>query len=491
MELWMVAIIFIVVFALVLYRKFPIQYVSLAGAAVLILLGIIPVGTALTESIEWEVIFIYFGYGMLSVLLEESRLPRALADAVIPKVHSERDMIFVLSALAALLSSFMPNPVVVLMVAPVALDVANRLKRSPFPYLVSIAIASNVVTTVSMVADPPSLILAMATNMTFLDFYWFQGRPGLGTLSILGVLVALSTLLYLHRNLNAPLQIQVDQYRVPKGSKILFVGSIFLGIACLVLKTWFSPLVLIGILGIFAALVFFLEPRLAKEDNTGEATGSANEKREILFLAPSAVFVLSVFALILAPTTPPSGFLGLVSWQGWIGFVLGLLCILTMGQRASQALKEYDWETTLFLLGIFIVIDSVDRVGILSGLVDIVLKTGLTNPFLVFTLITWLSVALSAFIDNVPYTVLMIPVCGYFAKTLGINPYYLYYGMLIGTGIGGNITPVGATANVLACGMLEKRGIKIDTLAFMRISVPFSVSAVLVGQLLVQFFWAK
>ena len=164
-----------------------------------------------------------------------------------------------------------------------------------------------------MVADPPSLILAMATNMTFLDFYWFQGRPGLGTLSILGVLVALSTLLYLHRNLNAPLQIQVDQYRVPKGSKILVVGSIFLGIACLVLKTWFSSLVLIGILGIFAALVFFLEPRLAKEDNTGEATGSANEKREILFLAPSAVFVLSVFALILAPTTPPSGFLGLVS----------------------------------------------------------------------------------------------------------------------------------------------------------------------------------
>jgi Na+/H+ antiporter NhaD/arsenite permease-like protein len=98
-------------------------------------------------------------------------------------------------------------------------------------------------------------------------------------------------------------------------------------------------------------------------------------------------------------------------------------------------------------------------------------------------------VLLSAFIDNVPYTILMIPVCSYLAKGLGISPFYFYFGMLIGTGIGGNITPVGATANVLACGMLEKRGYKIELGSWLKIAVPFSCVAVLVAMVLTHIFW--
>jgi len=113
----------------------------------------------------------------------------------------------------------------------------------------------------------------------------------------------------------------------------------------------------------------------------------------------------------------------------------------------------------------------------------------LTHPLVVFWILTWMSVLLSAFIDNVPYTILMIPVCGYLAKTLGVNPFFFYYGMLIGTGIGGNLTPVGATANVLACGMLEKRGYKIDLLKYMTIAVPFSLAAVIAVHILMQFIW--
>lgn len=66
---------------------------------------------------------------------------------------------------------------------------------------------------------------------------------------------------------------------------------------------------------------------------------------------------------------------------------------------------------------------------------------------------------------------------------------YWGYGMLVGTGIGGNITPVGATANVLACGMLEKRGYRIDLWNYMKISLPFSVAAVLPVHLLIQWLW--
>jgi Na+/H+ antiporter NhaD/arsenite permease-like protein len=74
---------------------------------------------------------------------------------------------------------------------------------------------------------------------------------------------------------------------------------------------------------------------------------------------------------------------------------------------------------------------------------------------------------------------------------LGVNPFFFYFGMLIGTGIGGNLTPVGATANVLACGMLEKRGYKIDLWKYFKIAAPFSCVAVLVAQILVQIFWQR
>jgi Na+/H+ antiporter NhaD/arsenite permease-like protein len=154
-----------------------------------------------------------------------------------------------------------------------------------------------------------------------------------------------------------------------------------------------------------------------------------------------------------------------------------------------DALQEFDWPSILFLIGIFILIDAVDRVGLLKEFAGWLPRIGLTQPVVVMTVITWLSVALSSFIDNVPYTVLMIPACTYLAQALGISPFGLYFGMLVGTGIGGNITPVGATANVLACGMLEKRGYRIELGRYLAISLPFSVAAVLVTQLLIILVW--
>ena len=99
-----------------------------------------------------------------------------------------------------------------------------------------------------------------------------------------------------------------------------------------------------------------------------------------------------------------------------------------------------------------------------------------------------MSVLLSAFIDNVPYTVIMLPVCSMLAASLGVNPYPFYFGMLIGTGMGGNLTPVGATANVLACGMLEKRGYKIQLGSYIKI-VYFTLAAVAVSHILLQLIW--
>jgi len=478
---WVTLAIFLLVFALILHRRMPIHYLSLGAAALLIIFGVMSPGTALLDNdngVSWDVLAIYFGYGMLAMVLQQSRLPAAIANWLLPHLRKEKYALLFLCGLAALLSSFMANPVVVLMLAPLAIEMAERLKASLFLYLVALAAASNIVTTVSMMADPPALILAMQTNMSFMDFYWFQGRPGLGTVSIVGVIAAMLVLMIQFRKLNNVVELITPKVVVGKRSiQLIVLGLIGCGIATVLKATGFT-MPSVAVLLAFSLLIVIVDV-LAPE------TGDPGPGKMRLTLGSTAVFLLSCWGLALVPNEVAA----FLRWQGWVGLILGLLSLIMLRNKWMDGVKEFDWQSILFLIGIFIVIGSVKQVGLLKDLADFMIRIGLTNPIMVFWIITWMSVLLSAFIDNVPYTVLMIPVCGYLANLLGVNPFFLYFGMLIGTGIGGNLTPVGATANVLACGMLEKRGYKINLWEYMKIAVPFSCIAVLVAQIIVQIFW--
>lgn len=418
-EKWLAFAIFVVCFAFILYRNVTIYYVSLAAAALLIGLGIIGPALAFLQWDTWAVLALYWGYGMLAIVFRESKVPALIANYVLARIKKEKYALLFICALAAFLSSFMANPVIVIMLAPLAIEIAERLNASLFLYLVGLAISSNVVTTVSMVADPPATILAMETGMTFLDFYWFQGKVGLGTLSLVGVVVALLTLLFQFRHLNNVVDIGEERVRITYGPLMVFIVS--------VLALAFIPLVY-------------------------ESTRH-----------PAFVFLVGV---------------------------LVALASLYIGREMTGAMnQEFDWDTIWFLIGIFVVIGAVENVGLLKDFSDWLTGTGLKSPTIYLAILTWMSVLISAFVDNVPYTILMIPVCNYLSQSLGVSPWPLYFGMLVGTGIGGNITPVGATANVLACGMLEKRGYRIDLWEYMKISVPFSVAAVLSVHILIQWLW--
>jgi Na+/H+ antiporter NhaD/arsenite permease-like protein len=408
-----------IAFALILYRKISIAYVSLAGAALLIATGIIAPDAALWDGVEWKVLAIYWGYGMLAFAFRESRLPAWLGVLILKHVKEEKYVLLLLCLLAAVLSSFMANPVVVIILAPLFIHIAEKLKSDLFVYLVGLAISSNVVTTVTMVADPPALIMAAKTGMQFLDFYWFQGKVGLGTISVFGLIAAMLVLLYQFRNMHSRVE-TADEEAVRIESHI-----------------------------------------------------------------PSVIFAVSVVVLSLPVM---SAGIPLVN-QGTVGLLVGVAALLYNRKKAREMLAEFDWASLFFVVGIFVIIATVEKVGLLKDFADWMASTGLTSPTAYLFIFVWLSVLLSSFIDNVPYTVLMIPVCSYVATNLGVNPFVFYFGMLVGCGIGGNITPVGAMANVLACGMLEKRGYRIDLRRYMALSVPFSAAATAVPHLLLQLFW--
>ena len=137
----------------------------------------------------------------------------------------------------------------------------------------------------------------------------------------------------------------------------------------------------------------------------------------------------------------------------------------------------------------FVVIGGITEVGLVNDISHIFVSLSNDNVFLIYTLIVWASVLFSAFIDNIPYVATMLPVTAQISGLLGIEPNLLFFGLLIGATLGGNITPIGASANITGLGILRKEGYEVSAPTFMKISVPFTLAAVISGYILNWFIW--
>ncbi|MDD5492841.1 MAG: SLC13 family permease [bacterium] len=156
-----------------------------------------------------------------------------------------------------------------------------------------------------------------------------------------------------------------------------------------------------------------------------------------------------------------------------------------------KGIRALDWDTTIFLVGVFVLVGSITANGWIDVISDYLSGLIGSNIFMGYTLIVFLSVFLSAFIDNVPFLATMLPVAVSMSAKLGINPSLFLFGLLIGASLGGNITPIGASANIVACSLLKKEGYEITFKDFMKIGLPFTLTAVTAAYLFVWFIWSK
>jgi len=148
-----------------------------------------------------------------------------------------------------------------------------------------------------------------------------------------------------------------------------------------------------------------------------------------------------------------------------------------------------DWNTTFFLVGIFIIVFSLEKTDCIKD-ISILLSNIIGGSALAgYIMLIVFAVFFSAFVDNVPFLIAMLPVAGNMAKELGIEPELFLFGLLIGASLGGNITPIGAAANIVGCGILKKEGYDVTFRTFMKISVPFTLAAVIPAAILVWIIW--
>lgn len=222
-----------------------------------------------------------------------------------------------------------------------------------------------------------------------------------------------------------------------------------------------------------------------------KAPVSSDEHTEVTDYIPTITMVGHVVLLIIAsfiPNTPDM-------INGYICMACGILTIVweLIKQKSVKgmlhSLNAMDYDTMALLAGLFVVIAAINEAGIIKDVANFIAMAGGNNRFLLFTIVVWGSVIISAFIDNIPYTATMLPILASVAGEMNVEPYFLFFGLLVGATLGGNLTPIGASANIAGVGMLRKEGYEVRFRDFMKIGIPFTLTAVIAGYLFVWIFW--
>lgn len=393
------------------------------SALVFIILNIVPLNTV-WGAIDFNVLLMIGGTMMLVSLFSESLMPTRLADLIINKVKDIRLIILFLSMFAGFVSAFIDNVATVLMIAPVAMSLAKKLNISPVKMIIAISISSNLQGAATLVGDTSSILLGSALNMTFFDFFVYNGHMGM---------------------------------------------------------FW-----IVQISALIASIVIYIQTK----DMRGKV--DAIEVTKVKDMMPTYLVILMIVLLIFASFIPQDQKIDILN---------GLICVcvaifgviyhlIRHGDKSiiKTVASEIDFNTLGLLAGLFIIISGIENAGVIDEIAKLFIKLA-DKPFLLYTALVWGSVLISAFVDNIPYVATMLPVLSVISTHVPFDMTVFYFGLLSGATLGGNITPIGASANIASLGILKEAGYTVENKDFMKMSVPFTLTAVLVGYILVWFIY--
>lgn len=405
--------LFAVTYVLMLvFGKFR-PYLALGSALIFILTGMLPV-EKIWGNIDFNVLLMIAGTMGIVALFIESKMPALLADLIMAKVPNVMWAAVAMALFAGMISAFVDNVATVLMIAPVALEICKKLKTNPVPFIISIAVSSNLQGAATLVGDTTAIMLGSALDMSFMEFFWYQGKTGMFFAVELGAVLSALILAWLFRKEKTP---------IPRNS----------------------------------------------------------QRTKVSDYVPTVLLVGTIVLLILASFIPnkPDVTNGLICCAL---LVIGLIYNLAKKKEAAaiiSPLKEIDFETIGLLLGLFLMIGGISEQGVIDAAANLLAQAGGGNLVFLYTVIVWASVLISAFIDNIPYVATMIPVIAGLASALNVDPTVLYFGLLSGATLGGNCTPIGASANITGIGILRREGYTVKNADFFKIGIPFTMAAII------------
>ena len=377
-------------------------------------------------AINWNVIMMIAGTMGIVKLFIDTGMPARLADTLLIKAPNTCGAIVLLAVFSGLVSAFVDNVATVLMLAPVGIAICKKKNINPIPVIISIAVSSNLQGAATLVGDTTSILLGGYANMSFIDFIFWQGKPSIFWAVELGAIGTVFVLRYIFRNEKQ----HIDSEEITP------------------VKDFFPTVLMLLVIVLLITASFFEIPVI-----DGIKNG-----------------LICIFLLL-------------------IGLVRSSIKKKSFEDTIS-VIKTIDYRTLGMLCGLFIVVEGICRAGVVDVVAGWFAGLGGKNILLLYLAIVFGSVVLSAFIDNIPYVAAMLPVISSISLQIGINPVFLYFGLLSGATLGGNITPFGASANVAGIGILKKEGYEVKNTDFMRIGIPFTLIAVTIGAIFIWLVWS-
>ena len=421
---WIAVTILLAVYGMIMVERFNRAVLSLLGAGIMVLGGIITQQQAIA-GIDFNTIGLLTGMMVIVAVSQKTGMFQyvAIRSAKMVKA-SPLGILIMLAVVTAVFSAFLDNVTTVLLIAPVTLLITDALGVHPYPYLFSQILASNIGGTATLIGDPPNIMIGSKAHLSFTDFI-----VQLAPIIPLILVVSLVCIWWLFgRDLAATDEARALVMQFDEAEAIKDV-----------------PLLKKSLIVLFAVI-------------TGFTVSHA------LHLEPATIAMFGAAVLLLLQT-----------WGR---------PLLDKDHAYEGIMAEVEWTTIFFFVGLFVVVTGVEHTGVISLLAHKTLQLTGGDMTATSSAILWVSALASSFVDNIPFVATMIPLIQNMAPTFGghamLEP--LWWALALGACLGGNGTLIGASANLVVAGFAQRAGYPISFMQFIKHAFVMMLISVTIAQ---------
>jgi adhesin HecA-like repeat protein len=378
--------------------------------------------------IDFDVIFLLMTMMIFMAIMSKTGVFQWLAFQTFRLAQGNAFLVTaILISITGIISSVLNDTTVMLLMAPVSIQIALALNIHPASIVVPEILASNIGGAATLIGTPPNTIIGSYVGLGFTQFL-----VNMFPIALMSMLILLAMTRWLYR----------DEFSRDRKTPSTALIAQLEGNARITDRSLLSKSLIL----LIATLALFFTA-------------------DIFDMPPAVVAILGSTALLL-----------------WVR------------PNVGEMLREVDWTTLVFFMGLFMMVGGIQEVGLIQLIAGFVERMAGDSLLLAVLLIIWVSAVASAIVANIPFTAAIIPVAVFLTETIpGAENNVIYWALALGAGLGGNATYIGSAPNIVAAGVLDRAGYRLKFQDFSRVGVPVTFVTILVPTLwiLIRYFWLR
>jgi Na+/H+ antiporter NhaD/arsenite permease-like protein len=421
-------VVFIATYILIIDERIHRAVAAMAGAAVVVFLGIVPWDSML-EHIDFGTIFLLMGMMIIINVARQSGLFEYIAIRTAKMAKGSPIMVLILfSIVTAIVSAFLDNVTTVLLLTPMLLYITKLMDLNPVPFLLAEIISSNVGGAGTLIGDPPNIMIASSAGLSFNEFITIMGP-----IAAVDMVIVLIIFLAVY---GRSMKVTAEE----KGIITKTINSLDEQGAIADIKLFKKAVTVI----LLVVVLFFIHSSIG------------------------------VYLNVIFPFVDPS----LALEPAEVALIGAAIILIWSRVQPDEIFEKIEWTALFFFAGLFVIVGALVNTGIIE-MVSQYMISMVSNQFEAMFVIAWFSAFASAIVDNIPLTAALIPLIHDMSGTMDVYP--LWWALSLGACMGGNGTAIAASANVVVLGVAEREGIAITFMQFLKIGMLTLIVTVAVG----------